>query len=161
MVQRFAMAILVVSGFVGHTSLVSAATSRQPPPVLHEHVALYALSGRQWKRTDLLEEGQLVRFVLVMRYEAPGWLHPRAHLAIRRTFIGGQRHQLQYGGTVFAIGMNHTYLTNGYTRFSVTVRFHSSEVLGVLLATFPVTNGVGSVTPDFLFTVRPFPGVGK
>ncbi len=160
MIQRLAMAILMVSGFVGHTSLLSAPAS-QPPPVLHEHCALYALSGQQWKRTILLEEGQLARFVLVVRYEVPDWRDLRAHLAIRRTFIGGQRHQLQYGGTVFAIGMNYTYLANGYMRFSVTVRFHSSRVLGVLLATFPVTNGVEGFTPDFVFTVRPFSGVGK
>jgi hypothetical protein len=92
---------------------------------------------------------------VLVQNQIHGWSHLRVHLRIRRTFMGGAHGTRQFAPRhIFRVGMRPVTDKGGYTRYIADVRFHSRGMLGVLLAAFHVSNGAGSMEPDFVFTVR-------
>jgi len=122
-------------------------------PVVHAYPGLYHRVLGRWVATRMLHHGDIGLFTLNVRIDNPPGYTPRAHLRLRRTIW--KAHQAQYDGTIYRVGMNHTALPNGYTRFWITMPFQATHMHGFFAAEFEVTNGHILVVADLRFSVRP------
>lgn len=131
-------------------------TPRGPGPLLpRTFPGLLHLVDGHWVRTRVVHLNEPLRFSILVQDRVPGWSHLRLHLRIRRTFIGGAHGIRQFDPRhIFRVGMKPVSDKGGYTRYAVTVRFRTRGMLGVLLAEFHVSNGMGYMGTDLLFTVR-------
>jgi hypothetical protein len=134
-------AILARTGGGPHGMLTPARATGigPPPPPVHAYPAMYHSVGGRWQATRTLRQGDLARFTLRFRLDAPGWSFPHAHLILRRAFID-KRGRKQYRGTVFVVGMMRAQGRHGFTRFWVNIVV-PRRLYGLYLAEFHVTVG--------------------
>ena len=130
-----------------------------PAPRIDLSPAVYAVRQGRWQRTTSLTRGDVARFILLFRaYTSsyvPGaasrWVSSSAILYVTRASHAGVRQ----GSVVYTVPLARHALSNGDTRFSVTMRL-PKLVAGQFLASFVVTNTQGgSAGASIPFTVTP------
>ncbi len=116
------------------TAIVVLAVPKPPPEAIP---ALYVLASGRWVRSAVVHLNQPARFVLRIKSSTPR----SVHLRILRWIEGPNHTRYPSVHHIYRVGMVRAVLPNGWTRFSVTVTFHSRQMRGALLVVFQVVSG--------------------
>ena len=120
-----------------------------PAPRTCGDPALYRYQHSRWQRTAVLRKGDLARFTLLCRWAAPEWQNPSAVLQVWRLSPRG----MESGPPVYTLPLRRERWSQGFTRFSGTLRIDTNET-GPFEAAFQLSNGRGAKAGVFLpFTI--------